>query len=139
MNKEFVPYKEALALKKLGFDEPCMLCYIDEEYSSKSNLLFSKFEFINSNFENNKFKKNSDFNNSITAPTFSQVFRWFRESHKIHINIQQVANYEGQTIGFFYEILGENDSKIDIESDTFKTYDETELVCLQKLIEIIKK
>ena len=27
MNKEFVPYEQALDLKELGFDEPCILLY----------------------------------------------------------------------------------------------------------------
>jgi len=29
MSKEFIPYEEALALKKLGFDEPCYNQYPD--------------------------------------------------------------------------------------------------------------
>ena len=28
MEKEFIPYKQALALKELGFDEPCLFLYI---------------------------------------------------------------------------------------------------------------
>ena len=27
MNKEFIPYEQALALKELGFDEPCFGYY----------------------------------------------------------------------------------------------------------------
>jgi len=27
MNKEFIPYEQALELKELGFDEPCFGCY----------------------------------------------------------------------------------------------------------------
>ena len=27
MKKEFIPYSEALALKELGFDEPCVQAY----------------------------------------------------------------------------------------------------------------
>jgi hypothetical protein len=27
MEKDFVPYEEALALKELGFDEPCFAVY----------------------------------------------------------------------------------------------------------------
>ena len=27
MNKEFIPYEEALELKRLGFDEPCLTYY----------------------------------------------------------------------------------------------------------------
>ncbi len=28
MNKEFIPYEQALALKELGFDEPCFGYYV---------------------------------------------------------------------------------------------------------------
>jgi hypothetical protein len=30
MEKEFIPYKQALALKELGFDEPCLGWYLPE-------------------------------------------------------------------------------------------------------------
>ena len=30
MNKEFIPYEQALELKELGFDEPCLGCYDDK-------------------------------------------------------------------------------------------------------------
>ena len=30
MNKEFVPYEESLALKELGFDEPCLAHWYNE-------------------------------------------------------------------------------------------------------------
>ena len=39
MEKEFLDYSEALELKELGFDEPCLACYIDEE--DKDILSFS--------------------------------------------------------------------------------------------------
>jgi hypothetical protein len=29
MNKEFIPYEQALELKELGFDEPCIAIWID--------------------------------------------------------------------------------------------------------------
>ena len=36
MEKEFVSYNEALALKKLGFDEPCLgLYYPDGKFNIK--------------------------------------------------------------------------------------------------------
>ncbi len=32
MNKEFIPYEQALALKELGFDEPCFAWYVSEKH-----------------------------------------------------------------------------------------------------------
>ena len=33
MNKEFIPYEQALALKELGFDEPCFGQYLSSRQS----------------------------------------------------------------------------------------------------------
>ena len=54
MNKEFVSYEQALALKELGFDEPCM--------SSRD---------INNG------------EGLIQLPLYQQAFRWFREKHNL--------------------------------------------------------
>jgi hypothetical protein len=54
MNKEFVKYEQALALKELGFDEPCM--------SSRD-------------MNNGK--------GLIQLPLYQQAFRWFREKHNL--------------------------------------------------------
>jgi hypothetical protein len=42
MNKEFVPYTEALPLKELGFDEPCFAWFILEGDGAKSTLVLEK-------------------------------------------------------------------------------------------------
>ena len=67
MEKEFIPYKQALALKELGFRERCAAFYSAEE-----ELCF-------------KWKSNGNMSlhllRLIQAPTFSQAFRWFREKY----------------------------------------------------------
>ena len=65
IEKDFVPYEEALALKELGFDEPCFAVY----FNTTQQLYFDKY--IN------------EFNKDVRtlAPTFSQAFRWFREQY----------------------------------------------------------
>ena len=35
MNKEFIPYEQALALKELGFDEPCFGHYLMKKFYQK--------------------------------------------------------------------------------------------------------
>jgi hypothetical protein len=59
MNKEFIPYEQALALKELGFDEPCL-----------------GFRYI----EKNKPEE---------SPTYSQAFRWFREKYGVKFHIRE--------------------------------------------------
>ena len=56
MEKEFVTYEQALALKELGFDEECLCRWYEVDSLTVR----------------------------ITAPFKSQVFRWFREKYEIH-------------------------------------------------------
>jgi hypothetical protein len=102
MNKEFIPYQQALALKELGFDEPCM--------SSR------------------------DMNNGkglIQIPLYQQAFRWFREKYELSSWI-----YNSDTSKYFYTIL--DNGRIVKSHKSSNTYEEAELACLNKLIEIVK-
>jgi hypothetical protein len=125
MNKEFVPYVEALALKELGFNEPCF-----GYYSFKGKLTETKV-----------FRQDHYTNQSALAPLFQQAFRWFREKHGIFVSI--VPNRHGSLdsfIGWIYVPL--NGSTKDINVGDYKigfdTPEEAELECLIKLIEIVK-
>jgi len=122
-NKDFVPYTEALELKQLGFDEPCLGYYIELRNPIEGILTIEKCE-------NNK--------DGCLAQTFSQAFRWFREKYRLHhrIDVQDI-----ELDSYNYEILEVRKSKYnnDVHVDmNFKSYEEAELACLQKLIEIVK-
>ena len=54
MKNEFIPYEQALALKNLGFDEPCFGTASDIDITLRSD---------------------------IKMPLYQQAFRWFREKH----------------------------------------------------------
>ncbi len=58
----------------------------------------------------------------VSLPTFSQAFRFFREKYDLFISIMHYEN--GYSI---------NDLR------RFHTYDEAELECLKKLIQIVKQ
>lgn len=139
MEKEFVTYELALKLKELGFNKPCIL----EFHNGKSLPNYCGDFTINSNLE-------EIFNNVISQPTFSQAFRWFREKHQLRISIIDFLTDEDE-IEWDYEIViigtdvnerGEYeplvDYSIDDENRQFKTYEEAELSCLEKLIEIVE-
>jgi hypothetical protein len=108
MTKEFIPYEQSLELKNLGFDEPCLIK--DTEQGEEFSLYYVHENGI---------------------PTFSQVFRWFRENHNITSSVRTHFNEE-----FFYEIYV--DVMNEITSNYYKTYEESELECIKKLIEIVK-
>lgn len=116
MEKEFIPYEQALALKELGFDEPCMA-----GYDISTNQLFIGYEH------------NHDF--YTQAPLYQQAFRWFREKYGYDISIirRTLKAYKFEIQKLVYE--GNDYFFIDF---SFETYEEAELECLKKLIEICK-
>ena len=124
MTKEFIPYEQALALKKLGFDEPCF-----GYYSEQGNYILEEGK-VNSNC--NKPGMNSRY---CTAPTYSQAFRWFREKYGYYYEIFVDDDKTfGFLISYFLEI-GRANKPIQRK---YATYEEAELECLIKLIEIVK-
>jgi hypothetical protein len=119
MEKEFVPYELAVSLKALGFDELCSGHYSNGEliHSSHTNNQMQRFRY--------------------SAPTFSQAFRWFREKYNIYaIILPSYADDKVVKDRFFYEIA--NGRKLNQELNYHNTYEEAELACLNKLIEIIE-
>lgn len=114
MKKEFVPYEQAVELKGLDFDEPCM--------SSR------------------------DMNNGnglIQLPLYQQAFRFFREKHGLFISFARFRNSVvinmPDTFSKVYEIWIQDENEDEsIWVGDFDTYEEAELACLKKLIEIVK-
>jgi hypothetical protein len=115
MIKEFVPYTEALALKELGFDEPCFGWY------SKDGTFYEGKMTIHQGL--------------LSAPLYQQAFRWFREKYNL-IGLVEGGYDNGKNI-FTYVIW--NDFKDSIVDDYYQTYEEAELACISKLIEIVKQ
>ena len=85
-----------------------------------------------------------------TAPTFSQAFRWFREKYGLIGYIQtsyithEVVNNRNipctPRIKFTFGITNTIGKSIfsSFKQGSFKTYEEAEIECLKKLIEIVK-
>lgn len=125
MNKEFVSYDQALKLKELGFDEPCFGYY--------NNLGNYVEDYGKTNSNCNKLGMYGKY---CTAPLYSQIFRWFREKHNLISNIDCL--HYGCTLEmntFIYKIVEKTGSGT---YDIYDTYEEAELACLEKLIEIVK-
>ena len=127
MEKEFIPYEQALALKEIDYDEPCFKKYI-------AGCLWS-------NPTTPEIYKNIHSNSSdCLAPTFSQAFRWFREKYGIFTSI--VPNKYGSLdsfIGWIYVPSNGTTKDINVgDRKGFSTPEEAELACLRKLIEIVK-
>ena len=135
MEKEFVEYELALRMKAIGFDEPCLACYIDEEDKDILSFSFDSNDCYQE-IGDNELKRNTQFKNSITAPTYSAAFRWFREKHGLFGIILPYLIIGNQ---WYYKITNRNNSSGLPFEEGFETYEEAELACLEKLIEIVKE
>jgi hypothetical protein len=124
MKKEFIPYEQALALEELGFDELC-ISTIDQtgyihikgtEYPIRGDMWY----------------------NTIDAPLYQQAFRWFRNKYDKHCYVEAYTLPSGGK-RYDYTILSNEGEEEWDDGETWKTYEQAELACLNKLIEIIKK
>lgn len=129
LDKEFVSYEQALALKELGFDERCYGHYANDI----NHTLFT----------------NGNRPPGIPAPLYQQAFRWFREKHSIfswltrhRFNLTtSLGNKEYYRWALEYEVVSSEphiNSEIIYSVKEFNTYEEVEQACLDKLIEIVK-
>jgi len=129
--KDFIPYEQSLELKELGFDEPCIFVYEEKIFNQWSGT----------------YQNHMDWKDIISAPTFSQAFRWFREKYDIHYSIDRECSQHDHKWGYnwsLYNYTGIFDEFLTSHPDApagewvYKTYEEAELACLKKLIEIVK-
>jgi len=124
MKELFVPYEQALALKELGFDEPCIGYYVgrDKEVFTSNNVIQPPY--------------NPEMDSKIwfRAPLYQQAFRWFREKYNLKSWIQE---HTADT--FIYEIRPHVLTHYkEGETYIYDNYEKAELECLKKLIEIVK-
>jgi hypothetical protein len=113
MEKEFVIYEQAKSLKGLKFDEPCFGYYEDVEVPNPF-LVITKISDTQGGY-------------FTFAPLKQQVFRWFREKYDAHMHPSRLMR------NIYIVRYG------DWDSEAFKTYEEAENACIDKLIEIAKQ
>jgi hypothetical protein len=119
MEKEFIPYEQALALKELGFDEKCLSYPVSNTDASGRT-----------------------WTSVLVAPLYQQAFRWFRKEYGYFQLFDYQHGDSKINKGFFFNIININDNDFffpeDFENKIYKIYEEAELECLKKLIEIVK-
>ena len=134
MNKEFIPYEQALELKELGFNEVCFGRYWIKEFQLRSP--------DNWNSSNQKI-------DSVSAPLYQQAFRWFREKYDLDYSILPESSSGHRLLFRTYNIvLFRYYMNMNVQPETlrdgngdvirYNNREEAELACLKKLIEIIK-
>ena len=134
LQKEFVPSQESSELKKLGFNEPClkfyaagMLALVPDAENGDTN---SKLDGFNPLY--------------VSAPTFSQAFRWFREKYNLRgfigfrPNVKQFDCHVYDMSLSGEEYIKQRTMEEYNKDPKVGTYEEAELACLRKLIEIVQ-
>ena len=128
MEKEFIQYEQALALKELGFDEPCL------GFRKEDGI----FEFFGTPDRDNS---NTMFGFYPTAPLYQQTFRWFKEKYGLYSQIGRCMGIVKEA--YFVEIhtLQENLGIYDENEEQiiFNSSEIAEFESLKKLIEIVKE
>ena len=123
MNKEYIPYEQALELKELGFDSVCFGFYNPrhEIGDLRANPLYEHSGGCFDNYNRTDYL--------VSAPLYQQAFRWFREEYSLHSYI------EGPYPWFRFYINSEDDR---CEGHKHLLFEEAEIACLKKLIELVK-
>ena len=124
MQKEIILYPEAFELKQLGFDDVCIYHYKKNDEGEHTS--HPTFEMLT------PFGKNHNILDSrVSAPTYSQSFRFFREKHGLCIVIKPI---DDKKLDLGYNLL-----KNGLIMNAHLTYEGAELACLRNLIKIVKE
>jgi len=118
MEREFVPYEIALAMKDLGFDEPCFNWYgFSKKVGDNPSSCCNSYGFIQ---ERKSF---------CSAPLYQQAFRWFREEY-------------GLLAEFCWNTPNKKHATMIYPTDFYyqsESYEEAQDACLNKLIKMVKE
>ena len=131
IQEQFLPYKESLELKKLGFNEECFFIRIKEDPFNLYNC--SDYE----DFPENKDKE-------IGTPLYQQAFDWFLEKHDLNgwVDCNKEENWIW-TINFvkYGDYIQSDDHIEDLENlpEFYNTKKEAQLACIQQLIKLVKE
>ena len=143
MEKEFVPYEQALELKELGFDEPCFYQYV-RDFDNDEELIPITSETNHPILRDNNQVSLCSGGDCFAAPLYQQAFRWFREKYGISVSIS--INWEegigkDSSYGKYACSLQHKsyDESIGEFIGVFEKYEKAELKCLKELIEMVKE
>ncbi len=142
IEQDFIPYKQALELKELGLNLICFEMSRHEkkcEEQEKPN--GCQLHNLHCGFPDCTIDKTIV---PIPLPLYQQAFRWFREKYNL---CGEIYSTNTGSIDFSFMIrdlatelyIYDNfQANTGGYSGTFETYEEVELACLIKLIEIVK-
>ena len=127
LNYLFVPTEEALALKELGFNQPCFGWRI---YNATKNAWTNvMWKHILSNYLTNDPKH-------LDNPTYEQAFAYLRTEYGLHA---QIGLYQYNLNAWIVEVFVLGKYKESVFGYTsYKSYNEAQFAALKKLIDLSK-
>jgi hypothetical protein len=123
MKNEFIPYEQALELKELGFEATPLGGFKQDAvfYYEKGELYYDYRPMYSSTAHKGQ----------ILAPLYQQAFRWFREKgYRFTLS----SDYENGI--YYFDVWKSNQFMFETDY-IYNTYEEAELECIKKLIEIV--
>ena len=133
LDKEFVPYQIALDMKSIGFDKSCLaFSYVKSEFGYIDHEVYL-IDYLS----DDSIVKNSEKEYYYARPTFSQAFKFFRDKYGLFHYPQSVDEFR-QDVWWEFVVYGKTRNKRHVRCQPAETYEEAELECIKKLIEIVK-
>lgn len=143
IEKLFIPYEEALELKKLRFDEKCLGAYKNK----------GKLEITTSDYWDNQsiiiISNGTTCKLKCLAPLYQQAFDFFRKEYSLFHNIWNYTHNEPAHIMIPYRFIFSIDEdwicivgkkhETGLFEKYYDSYELAELACLRKLIELAKQ
>ena len=131
MEKEFIPYEQALALKELGFESP----YPIGGFQGGKVFYYENNELY---YDGRPMYSSDAHSGQLLAPLYQQAFKWFRDKHKIECYVNCYWNENDSSKRTYYANYNYGSDIFYTINKEFETYEEAELECIKKLIEIVK-
>jgi hypothetical protein len=129
MTEHFLTYEQSLAVKELGFDEPCLAWHVSKEHGLE----------IGQVYERDLIK------DAVIAPLKSQFFKWVREKYNLRgfigfrLDVKQFDChiYDMSLSGLEY--VKQRTMKEYNKDTLVGTYEQAEDACINKIIQILKE
>ena len=121
MKEHFLTYEQSLAVKELGFDEPCFGYWKTRDWLVEEKTRTDGYTHADQ---------------ECSAPLKSQFFKWVRDKHNLYYSVEHYQN--DKNILLYNIVIWSKDNEILHDKDEYETYEQAEDACINKIIEILK-
>lgn len=133
MINEFLEKNLCIELKNIGFDEPCIAYYrdtgnlrsVDQQWGTSIKGISESLGYYC-----------QDLN---LAPTYQQVFAWFREKYNLYHEISPKKSWPDNVVtGFEFYAQITDKNGVTTNYDDVMDYKEAEIFCITKMLDMVK-